>query len=422
MNGYVFISYALADGQPFARSLYDKLTAQGIAAWMDQRGGIPGASIWADEIERAVRACDLLIFVMTPGSKVSPNCADEWNFALKQKKPILPLFVIATEVPMRLDRIQYLDFTKRTLDEGFADILTVVNRHVVVNTQSRTNSSNATSLEADRTATLSEQLRQLAERLNRMPAHFPSWQVIAPGHVQLGDAGLPDALPHTVTLAPYLIAQTPITQVHYQRFLLLTPQQPIPSHEFYMDYSWDRTLRVPPGDKRDHPVVLVSAGDAEAYAEWLSDEIAHELSTLGVGWRARLPTEDEWEAAARGSDGRRYTWGWGAPERDLCNFDGLYGGTTSVSQFAAHLSHHLYAHDLLDMAGNVWEWTHTAPADQPHHRVLRGGSWQAGAHMNTLRAAFRYVEQRGYVDETIGFRVVIAQSAAVDQMEGGSDG
>jgi formylglycine-generating enzyme required for sulfatase activity len=99
-----------------------------------------------------------------------------------------------------------------------------------------------------------------------------------------------------------------------------------------------------PAGKGSHPVTWVSWDDAVAFCQWLS-------RSPGRFWR--LPTEAEWEKAARGDDGRVYPWGNDLPTKELCNFNGNVGDTTSIGQYPAGAS----PCGALDMAGNVWEWT-----------------------------------------------------------------
>ena len=108
---------------------------------------------------------------------------------------------------------------------------------------------------------------------------------------------------------------------------------------------WRDRGRIPAG-KEKHPVVFVSWKDAIAFCEWLSKE---------AGRKYRLPTEAEWEKAARGTDGREWPWGNEPPTKDneRCNFRVIVGDTTPVGHYPKGAS----PYGIMDMAGNVWEWT-----------------------------------------------------------------
>ena len=178
----------------------------------------------------------------------------------------------------------------------------------------------------------------------------------------------------------------------------------------------DEAFQQPP----DHPVAAVSWTDALAYARWLETtlrewpETPPELSRLlREGWRISLPTEAEWEKAARGSDGRIYPWG-NEPRRDRANYQGR--GTAPVGSFECPEC----PFGLLDMSGNVWELTRSPyqayPYDESDDRegldadalwVMRGGAFNDPER--NVRTAIRGGADPGVRRPFIGFRLVITR-------------
>ena len=136
------------------------------------------------------------------------------------------------------------------------------------------------------------------------------------------------------------------------------------------------------------PVAFVSLADAKDYCRWLSEK---------TGETVRLPTEAEWEYAARGGIRRaRYPWGWGSPEGRACyNAD----AARRVGSFEAN------PFGLYDMAGNVFEWCGPAAGEQA---PARGGSWSE-KDPKFLRVFHRVLFPRDYRDADVGFRVVVEE-------------
>ena len=111
-----FISYSRED-QQFALKLACELKSANFAVWMDQYD-IPTGARWDDEIEKALRECEIFMFIMTPASVASENAKDEMGYAIDHGKHILPVLLEECEIPLRLSRLQYVDFTKKSFNEG----------------------------------------------------------------------------------------------------------------------------------------------------------------------------------------------------------------------------------------------------------------------------------------------------------------
>jgi formylglycine-generating enzyme required for sulfatase activity len=160
----------------------------------------------------------------------------------------------------------------------------------------------------------------------------------------------------------------------------------IHSYDKVREFLW-RNRSFPPG-KDSHPVVLVGLDDAGDYCAWKGKK---------MGQRYRLPTEEEWEKAARGADGRIFPWGneW---NQDYLNSGNRFGSTTPVSRFP----HGRSPYGVYDMVGNVFEWTAT-PWDEKNF-VLRGCSWDDLP--GTCRTAMRHGRPPQSKHILTGFRCV----------------
>jgi formylglycine-generating enzyme required for sulfatase activity len=231
--------------------------------------------------------------------------------------------------------------------------------------------------------------------------------------------GVPDIRQH-VHLPAFAIAKTPVTNEQYAAYLQDT------GHDRPRRWRSDKG----PRGKESFPVVFVTWHDAVAYCRWLAEASQKPF---------RLPTEAEWEKAARGTNGRAYPWGnrW---EEGRCNtVEAELNGITAVDAYPRGAS----PYGLLDMAGNVWEWTaslwgsdwYRADYGYPYDasdgredpkagddicRVLRGGSFAyAGAF---ARCAYRYKHFPQNSSDGIGFRVAVTVPLPVDEAPLGASG
>lgn len=200
-----------------------------------------------------------------------------------------------------------------------------------------------------------------------------------------------------VSLPAYWIDKTPVTNAEFVRFVgetgYVTTAEKTGIGCANIRGKWEdiegANWRYPDGhglgdieSKADHPVVQVSWEDAVAYAEWAGK---------------RLPTEQEWEKAARGRDGREYPWGNQEPTCELCNFNKHEGRTTPVGKYSPQGDSPF---GCADMSGNIWEWTASQAGD--NGRVLRGGGWSHPA--GYVRLALRSIHDPEERYDTDGFR------------------
>jgi formylglycine-generating enzyme required for sulfatase activity len=260
--------------------------------------------------------------------------------------------------------------------------------------------------------------------LDNSDAVYPQVARIPAGEFTMGaDEGDEDERPaHRVFLDEFCIGVYPVTNDQYAAFVrdakhrlpavrqlprIVTGEQEQVFRELAAPYVW--RAGDPPRDRGTHPVTLITADDAAAYCQWL----AHR-----TGLPVRLPTESEWERAARGgADGMHYPWGNELdPQHANYLADPLTKqrrGTQPVGSFAPN------NYNLFDMIGNVWEWVSDwyqpdAYGDRLRHnppgppngtlRVLRGGAWVVD-DPKMLRIAYRHKVPPDTYAYSIGFRI-----------------
>ena len=233
---------------------------------------------------------------------------------------------------------------------------------------------------------------------------------IPAGTAQLGDPnGDDNEVVETRHIPAFRIMRLEVTNAQFARFVAETGYRTDPARSGETFVWWNRWRKVKGADWRHpngpqssiegldrHPVMQVSARDADAFC-------AH--------YGMRLPSDAEWEYAARGSDGRRYPWGniaFGAGGMRQANAGRIrccgaddtdgYLRTSPVGSYTAGRS----PFGVLDMAGNVWEWTSSTFPGRPQWRAIKGGGW--GNDPYCLRAAYRHGNRPVIGLNMVGFR------------------
>jgi formylglycine-generating enzyme required for sulfatase activity len=392
----IFLCHASED-KARVEALYHQLQAAGYHPWLDKHDLLPGQDWWT-EIERVISDPFNLVVVCLSDNSTSKRGVVQREIAraldVLEEMPeetiyLIPARLEACQVPRRLVGLHWVNLFE---PGGFERL------------------RGALDFEIGRREVLAEPVQA-----------SPSWKPVEPemvlipgGEFLMGsdlnqdqDASRSEWPQHTIHLPDYTIARTPVTNAEYAAFVEAT------RHRAPIHWKGGR----PPGGKEDHPVVLISWHGATAYCKWLA---------RNTGKAYRLPSEAEWEKAARGTDGRIYPWGNEPPDEKRCNFDNNVGDTTPVGQYSPQGDS---PYGVTDMAGNVWEWTRSlwgraweepgfrypyAPGDGRENpeagddvrRLVRGGAFDHDSRV--VRCAYRY---RNLPDDPYwfqGFRVCLA--------------
>ncbi len=415
MSKKVFISYSRQD-YDFVERLVDDLAARGVGTWLDQRD-IPAGQRWDNAIQKALRECEFFLVVLSPASVASENVLDEVAYAMGKKKPVFPVLAQECDIPYRLARVQYVDF-RHDYGLGLDNLIEDLTRAgVPILEKPGILPEAAPAPAAPKTGqTTPEETRARTEEAEPEPGLLT---LTSPVRLELvrvplgeflmgsdpeGDekARLDEQPQHRLFLPEFSISRYLVTNAQYQVYVTSAKARP-PDH-------WEAG-KLPSG-LEDHPAVLLTWHEAEAFCEWLSGE---------TGKPFRLPSEAEWEKAARGGDGRIFPWGDRFDKRKLNSEEDGPGAPTPVGQYSPGGDS---PYGAADMAGNVWEWCadwyeegeyerHSQGADQDlqgpragQFRVLRGGSFLSNAGF--VRCAYRGRDLPGDGFRDIGFRVVLS--------------
>jgi len=366
----VFLCHSSKD-KPAVRELYEKLTARGIDAWLDEKKLLPG-QYWKTEIPKAVREADVVVVCLSKSSITKEGYVQReikyaLDFALEKPENtiyLIPARLEECKVPDSLGDWQWVNlFDRQGIELIFASL------------QLRANS-------------LGLKI-EVAERLHENKIMFPNgmeFMYVPAGNFLMGMA---ESIRTIDIPYDYWVARYPVTNELYNAYIeYKNSSHPVP--------DW--------GNKRDYPVVNVSLNDAMEYCQWLNNLNHDKLPSKSI---LRLPTEEEWEKAARGRDDRLYPWGDNF-NKNYCNTkEGEKDKITPVGMYSPKGDS---PYGCADMAGNIWEWTCSFRkkiySDEEPIPVIRGGSWEFDK-----RSA--YVSHRDIIpwvkeDSSVGFRVCLA--------------
>jgi len=482
VTDYTFISYT-HENTEFAVKLARHLRQRGVPVWLDQ-WNVPADEEWDRAITKALRGCSHCLVILSPPAIDSWVVREQVWQAKENGGAVISVLHQACDVPEPLQDTPCVDFTGRDYRTALRQLL----RHYFPNQEIRvgywTDLQPALEKARDNLA--------LFWRYTLLPLLWPGWlgPVVVLSLIAIGlffywtrDKAEPTPAPSAETLAVVQPTSTPIplptpiiTSVRATdgkvmvfvpagEFLMGSAESDLaanddekPQHTVYLDEFWiDKTeittaqyqqcieagictaprstgvdfqqcvdagicppLKTEEGVSLENlfPVVGATWDQANAYCHWVG---------------ARLPTEAEWEKAARGTDGRIYPWGnvfdgtrvnfcdrnCVADNRDFAYDDG-FRYVAPTGNFPAGAS----PYGALDMSGNVWEWTadwydanaySTSAYKNPTgpeiglQRVIRGGSWSYPS--KSLRVARRHREVPTTSHENSGFRCVMSEVA-----------
>lgn len=413
----LFISYS-SQYQQDVDALAQFLQARGADIWLDHTKLTPGTANWQEAIDAGIQQATHVVYAASPAANSSNYVHAELQLAAYYQKPVIPYWLDGDAwikcAPMEMSRTQFIDARhgkRAEAQERLAQTLGLAHQPVGGTVIAATPLPQPPPQAVP--SFVPPSLRQLGYQgrvVNGVQVMTPPVITIPAKAFLMGSdkrkdpqADDDETPQQTVTLGAYGIAQYPLTVAEYACVVGQTVQgNKIAEPPTKYNVSWQQQLQHP-----DHPVVNISWNDSLRYSQWLA-------TVTGQQWR--LPSEAEWEKAARGPDGRLYPYGNTFDANKANTSEGKKGPTTPVGSYPQGAS----PYGLLDCSGNVWEWTSSIFKDYPYqandgrenltateNRVLRGGSWNDVSR--STRSAFRnYFVRVDYLSYFIGVRLAVS--------------
>ncbi|WMP16967.1 SUMF1/EgtB/PvdO family nonheme iron enzyme [Thiothrix lacustris] len=398
----IFISYAQdqAHGQRLAEQVQQQLHGAGFAVFRDVSGVIPGTK-WVHEIERQLKASELVVLVVSAKALHSDWVFAEFDMAKEHQIPIIPVFAEALSAPLWLRHLQRLDFSR---EADWQRLMQAISSHITVPSPQAPYSPPVPVLVKQQpdlawaNASGDDQYGRYADVDVKGVIQRFRW--LQPGKFLMGSPQSEkersdDEVQHEVTLSQgFWLADTACTQALWQAVMGNNPA----------DFSDD--LR--------NPVEQVSWDHTQGFIQQLNGVVS--------GLKAKLPTEAQWEYACRAGSTSPFSFGTNITPEQV-NYDGNYpyaGGKKGLYREKTVPVKSLPANPwgLYEMHGNVWEWCQdwygsypAEPVRNPEgsqtgvRRVVRGGSWDDfGGY---VRSAIRFRYDPANRRDFIGFRLAL---------------
>jgi formylglycine-generating enzyme required for sulfatase activity len=406
----VFLCHSSND-KPAVRELYQKLRAEPwIQPWLDEEELFPGMD-WNMEIEKAIEATDVILVCLSNSSITKEGYVQKeikTSLDYSDYKPDGTVFIIPVRLedckpPTRLSKWQYVDYFEGQRERGIGRLLVSLRKR-----------ADSLGLHFEKKKLSKEDVMDLLDQVD-IEYISQNEKIVRPNNVEYkfikvsdkitlsngmefmrvpagkfligNDNGNDNEKPQRVASVPYdyWMARYPVTEVQYIQHTFLPAGVDREKHINSLSVT-----------VHNYPVGNVEWRNAVEYCRVLSNGFREELPS---GFVLRLPTEAEWEKAARGIDGRKYPWG-NTFDKRRCNTkeSGNYN-RTPVGLYSPEGDS---PYGCADMAGNIWEWIHGSAYDR---NIIRGGSYLDGDW--SARCSYRGF---GGLGKGLGFRLCLAPS------------
>jgi len=411
---YIFISYAHIDGVLVYPEIKSLCVDHGYRIWYDE--GLDPGNEWPEEIARAINTSAIFIVFISQNAVQSRNVTKEIHFALDQSKPFLAVHLEEVSLPpglkLYMGNIQAVMKWRMSGDDYLRKMSKCLEKYGV---QSGPVKPGPPPKDPAANESPPAPEKEWPPTIRPDPDGEEMVRIPAGEFVMGSNEDDNEKTPHNVFVAAFYMDKHEVTNQRFDRFVKATGFRTEAEQagggvfwdgtHFKQDASVNWKSPFGPGDslqdKMELPVVQVSWNDAVAFCVWAGK---------------RLPTEAEWEKAARGGlEGKKYPWGDVDARGRACYDQAGTGRPDSVGKYAAT------GYGLFDMAGNVWEWCSdwyqadyykNSPSKNPagptsgEDRVLRGGTWSY--YGGYLRCADRSYSLPSFRFGYVGFRCVMS--------------